>query len=102
MTHQEGAETVKAQEVDDGKVGATGELLSLLDVRFGVALLPVHGSHHDLLPLLSSSTSEICQESKVRYFVAAHTCFYEDKRVVILTGITSGQPEGMSESCCCG
>lgn len=30
--HQEGAETVKAQKVDDSKVGAAGELLSRLDV----------------------------------------------------------------------
>lgn len=59
VSHQEGTETVKAQKVDDSKVGAAGELLSWLDVGFRVTLLPVHGSHHDLLPLLSGSTSEM-------------------------------------------
>lgn len=55
--HQEGTQAVEAQEVDDGKVGPTGVLLSWQDLRLGVTLLPVHGSHHDLLPVLSSGTS---------------------------------------------
>lgn len=55
--HQEGTETVEAEKVEDSEVGPTGELLSRLVVRLGVTLLPIHGSHHDLLPSLSSCTS---------------------------------------------
>lgn len=74
--HQESTETVKAQKIDDSKVGAAGELLPWLDVRFGVALLPIHGGHHDFLPLLSGSTSEVCRKPKVKrlfVFCSAHT-----------------------------
>lgn len=56
-THQEGTETVEAEEVEDSEVGPAGVLLSWQEVRFGVAFLPIHRSHHDLLPSLSSSTS---------------------------------------------
>lgn len=55
---QKGTKTVEAEEVEDSKVGPTGIFLSRQEVRLGVTLLPVHWSHHDLLPSLSSSTSE--------------------------------------------
>lgn len=41
-SHQEGTETVETEEVEDGKVGPTGVLLSWQEVRLRVTLLPVH------------------------------------------------------------
>jgi len=40
--HQEGAETVEGEEVEDCEVGPAGELLTWQEVRHGVALLPIH------------------------------------------------------------
>lgn len=57
VAHQEGTQTIEAQEVDDGKVGPAGVFLSRQEVRLRVTLLSIHGSHHDLLPVLSSGTS---------------------------------------------
>lgn len=98
--HQKGTDTIKAQKVEDGKVGPAGELLSWQEVRLWVALLPIHGSHHDLLPSLSSSTSggvksDLCFTVATKHVL---TMIW----ALILTGITSEQPEGMSGSCCCG
>lgn len=63
--HQEGTETVEAEEVEDSKVGPAGVLLSWQVVGLGVTLLPIHRSHHDLLPSLSSSTSEHINHSEI-------------------------------------
>lgn len=41
-SHQEGTETVEAEEVEDSEVGPAGVLLSWQEVRLGVALLPIH------------------------------------------------------------
>lgn len=54
QTDQEGAEHVEGQEVEDSKVGATVVLLPREGLGLGVALLPGHAGHHDLLPPLSS------------------------------------------------
>lgn len=41
-SHQEGTETVEAEEVEDGKVGPASVLFSWQEVGLGVTLLPVH------------------------------------------------------------
>lgn len=70
--HQEGTETVEAEKVEDSKVGPAGVLLSWQKVRLGVALLPIHRSHHDLLPSLSSGTSGYVKSDHGSIFATSH------------------------------
>lgn len=65
VAHQKGTETIETEKVEDSKVGPAGVLLSWHVVRLGVTLLPIHRSHHDLLPSLSSSTSDHINHSEV-------------------------------------
>lgn len=74
--HQEGTETVEAEEVEDSKVGPTGVLLPWQKIRLGVALLPVHRSHHDLLPSLSSCTSGYEKSNCGSIFAASYMLTY--------------------------
>lgn len=41
-SHQEGTETVEAEEVKDSKIGPTGVLFSWQEVRLGVTLFSIH------------------------------------------------------------
>lgn len=55
-THEEGAQHVEADEVEDSEARSTGVLLSRQEVRVGVTQLPVHAGQHDLLPGLACRT----------------------------------------------
>lgn len=100
--HQKGTETVEAEEVEHSKVGPAGELLSWQEVRLGVTFLPIHRSHHHLLPSFSSCTSGYMNHSEILaglFLPCNHWLQIPTQR---LTEITSERPVGMSGSYCCG